>query len=107
MRTMSTIHLDLPAEAIAAYCAKWKIRELALFGSVLRDDFQNASDVDVLVTFATEAHWGLWNIVAAEEELASVFGRPVDLVDRRTVEQSENWIRRREILKSAQTVYAR
>ncbi|MEX0587136.1 MAG: nucleotidyltransferase domain-containing protein [Pirellulales bacterium] len=87
------------------FCSKWKIREFALFGSALRDDFRPDSDVDVLVTFADEAAWGLWDVVKAEEELRDLVGRPVDLVDRRTIENSENWIRRREILGAARTIY--
>jgi predicted nucleotidyltransferase len=57
------------------------------------------------VTFESGARWGLWDIIAAEQELAEIVGRPVDLVERSTVEQSENWIRRDSILRSARTVY--
>jgi hypothetical protein len=89
---------------IEGFCRKWKIVELAFFGSVLRDDFGPDSDVDVLVTWATDAHWG-WNVVDAEEELKEILGRDVDLVDREAVEESENWIRRKLILDSARTFY--
>jgi len=102
---MSTVSLPLPADALARFCEKWKIRELALFGSVLRDDFRPDSDLDVLVTFADDADWGLWDAVRAEEELRDLVGRRVDLVDRRTIENSENWIRRRSILGTARTIY--
>jgi predicted nucleotidyltransferase len=78
---------------------------LALFGSVLRDDFRPDSDVDVLVTFAPEAHHGLFDLVDMEDELSVIFGRRVDLVERPGVERSENYIRRRSILRSAQPVY--
>lgn len=86
---------------IEAFCQKWRIVELAFFGSVLRDDFGPDSDVDVLVTYAEDAHWG-WDIVEAEDELAVILGRRVDLVDRRAIEESENWIRRKAILESAE-----
>ena len=92
-------------ERIAEFCRRWKITELAFFGSVLRDDFRPDSDVDVLVTFATDADWGLWDAVAMEDELSAILGRRVDLVSRRAVERSDNWIRRRAILAAAEPVY--
>lgn len=103
---MVALPIELKADHIEDYCRKWKIRQFALFGSVLREDFGPDSDVDVLVTFDDSARWGLWDLIAAEEELAELLGRPVDLVERRSVEQSENWIRRKSILDSARTIYA-
>lgn len=99
--------IGMSTQQIEAFCRKWKIREFALFGSVLREDFGPDSDVDVLVTFEDSARWGLWDVIAAEEELAELLGRPVDLVERNSVEQSENWIRRKSILDSARTIYGR
>lgn len=99
----SNIHI--PKSRLAKYCSKWKITELSLFGSVLRDDFQLSSDVDVLVTFVEDARWSLFDLVNAQAELAGILGRPVDLIERRAVERSENYIRRRHILASAETVY--
>lgn len=93
-------------EAIAAFCRRWKITELSLFGSVLRDDFRPDSDVDVLVTFAPDAHWGLFAHIQMEDELSTIVGRPVDLVSRWAVEHSHNWIRRTSILQSAEPIYA-
>jgi len=91
---------------VEAFCRKWKITELALFGSVLRDDFRPDSDVDVLVSFAPDADWSLLDHLAMEEELAGILGRKVDLVSRRAVERSANRIRRQAILGSAEVVYA-
>ena len=91
---------------VEAFCRKWKITELALFGSVLRDDFRPDSDVDVLVSFAPDADWSLLDHMAMEEELAGILGRKVDLVSRRAVERSANRIRRQAILSSAEVVYA-
>src|SRR5262245_50451704 len=102
---MKTANIELPAEAIAAFCRRWKVSELALFGSVLRDDFRPESDVDVLVTFTPDAQWGLFDLVRMESELAAIAGRKVDLVERSSVEQSKNYIRRRHILNSAEPVY--
>jgi predicted nucleotidyltransferase len=93
-------------ESLAEFCRRWLVAELALFGSVLRDDFGPESDVDVLVTFAPDADWSLFDHVKMAEELKALFKREVDLVSRRAVERSQNWIRRRSILNSAQVVYA-
>jgi len=90
---------------IADFCRKWKIRELALFGSVLREDFRPDSDVDVLVTFEEDAGWSLFDHVRMEDELATIVGRKVDVLSRRAVERSENWIRRKAILESAVQYY--
>ena len=86
---------------LAAFCRRWGVADLALFGSVLRDDFGPASDVDVLVAFAPGARPSLFDLAEMEAELAELVGREVDLVTRRSVEESDNWIRRREILGSA------
>jgi uncharacterized protein len=99
------MNIEVPKESIAEFCQKWKIVELSLFGSVLRDDFRPDSDVDVLVTFAPDGRYSLFDLVHIEEELEKMLGRKVDLVERRAIEQSENYIRRKHILNSAQTVY--
>jgi type III restriction enzyme len=96
------IHVD--RARIEAFCKKWMITEFAFFGSVLRDDFRPDSDVDVLVRFAPDAKIG-WNIIDAQDELQEIFGRDVDLVERPAVEASENYIRRKRILSSAETFY--
>jgi hypothetical protein len=95
-----------PKEKIVEFCSRWKIAEFAVFGSVLRDDFGPTSDVDVLVTFASDARWSLLDHVEMQDELTALFGRKVDLVNRRGIERSRNAIRRREILDSAEIIYA-
>jgi len=97
--------IPIDRNKIAEFCRRWKITEFALFGSVLRDDFRPDSDVDVLVTFAPDAEWSLFDDVDMEEELSAIFGRKVDLVSRRAVERSDNWIRRKAILSTAEPVY--
>jgi hypothetical protein len=104
---MATTAIEIPEEELAAFCRKWKIREVSLFGSVLRDDFGPDSDVDVMVRFEPGTAFSLLDMVDAELELARIVGRPVDLLERSAVESSENWIRRRRILESARTIYAR
>jgi predicted nucleotidyltransferase len=91
---------------LADFCQRWKVSELALFGSVLGDDFRPESDVDVLVAFLPDAEWSLLDHVQMEEELSTLLGRAVDLVSKKAVERSENWLRRRAILESAEVVYA-
>lgn len=103
---MAKIQIEIPKEEIAAFCRKWKITEFALFGSVLREDFRPDSDIDVLVTFAPDARYSLFNLVEMQEELQQIFGRKVDLIEREAVEQSQNYIRRKHILSSLEPIYA-
>jgi len=93
-------------ETIAEFCRKWKITEFALFGSVLREDFRPDSDVDVLVTFSPGSDWGVEHLLDMKEELEALFGRAVDLVEKRLVEESRNYIRRKHILSHMEAVYA-
>ena len=104
----STIHphVAVTDEQIAAFCRKWQITRFELFGSVLRDDFRPDSDVDVLVTFAPDAHRTLIDLGRMENELKALFGREVDLATRRSVENSRNYLRRADILGSVRQVYA-
>ena len=100
------VRIEIPSEQIAGFCQRWKITEFGLFGSVLREDFGPESDVDVLVTFAPEACWSLFDLVLMENELSQILTREVDLVEREAVARSPNYIRRRNILQSAQVIYA-
>ncbi len=98
--------LRVAPDALEAWCAKWKVVELAFFGSVLREDFRPDSDVDVMVVFAEDARWGLFEFSAMADELEGLFSRPVDLLTRRSIEQSHNWIRKKAILEGSRVVYA-
>lgn len=98
--------LKIPKTQIADFCHRWHITEFAIFGSALRDDFRPDSDIDVLVTFAPEAAWSLLDHVTMQDELETIFGRKVDLLSRRGVERSRNYLRRQAILDSAEVVYA-
>jgi predicted nucleotidyltransferase len=101
---MTTFAFPLPTDAITQFCRRWKIRELALFGSVIRADFGPESDVDVLVTFADDADWGLLTHMQMQQELTTILQRPIDLVSKRALEQSPNWVRREAILSTAQVI---
>lgn len=98
--------IPLPMAEIRAFCDQWMIAEFALFGSVLREDFNEASDIDVLVVFQADAHPTLLDMVSMEESLAAIFGRKVDLMTRKEIETSPNYIRRKAILESARVIYA-
>lgn len=95
--------LGVAPETIDAFCRRWQIRELSLFGSALREDFRADSDVDFLVVFEPEARWDLWDLTAIEDELQRLFGRRVDLVEKRAL---KNPFRRFDILTTRQVVYA-
>lgn len=104
--TRAASRVRLSTEQIAAFCERWGVAEVALFGSVLRDDFKPDSDVDVLVRFRQEATPSLFSLVRMEAELAELTGRPIDLVEWEAVEQSRNYIRREAILASAKVIHA-
>jgi predicted nucleotidyltransferase len=97
---------DIPVQAVAAFCRRWNIVELALFGSILREDFNPQSDIDVLVRFQDGAQVSLADFVKMADELEAMFGRKVDLLTRSSVEQSRNYLRRKEILNTAEVIYA-
>lgn len=78
---------------------------MSLFGSALTDSFRPDSDIDLLVTFTPEAAWSLFDRFSMEEELSAILGREVDLISRRTIERSQNWIRRQAILESAEPYF--
>lgn len=100
-----TARIEIPSKRIAAFCERWSITKLALFGSVLRDDFGPDSDIDVLAGFDEAAHHTLFDMDQMEEELKGIFGRDVDLVSWRGVERSPNYLRRKSILQSVELVY--
>lgn len=100
-----TFRINLPMNIIGEFCRKWEITQLSLFGSALRDDFTDRSDLDLLATFAPDAEWSLFDHVEMEQELGRLLGRRVDLITRDGLEQSRNWLLRKEILQSAQVVY--
>lgn len=100
------MEIEVPVARLDKFCRRWKIDELRVFGSALRDDFRADSDLDLLVRFAPDADWSLIYRVVMEEELSGVVGRKVDLVSERAIERSSNWIRRKAILESAEPYFA-
>ena len=100
---MKQIRITLPHKKIEEFCTKWKISEMALFGSVLSEEFHPDSDVDVLVSFRDDADWGLFEFVDMIDELGVVFGRKVDLVEKDSL---RNPFRRQAILADNEVIYA-
>jgi len=95
--------IDFYKKQIIDFCKKWRVKEFSIFGSFLRDDFCEDSDVDVLLTFFKDAHYSLFDLLEMQEELETLFGREVDLVEK---EGLRNPIRRKSILKNREIIYA-
>ncbi|HJZ11987.1 MAG TPA: nucleotidyltransferase family protein [Acidobacteriota bacterium] len=93
----------IPRKKISEFCRRWKVVEFSLFGSALRPDFRPDSDVDVLVTFSKAAQISLFDLVQMKLDLEKMFHRPVDIIEKDAL---ENPFRKREILRTAQVVYA-
>ena len=100
---MATPQLSVPREGIAEFCRRWNVAELSFFGSVMRDDFRPDSDVDVLVTFTPGAAWSLLDLVAMQDELSTLLGRSVDLIEEAAL---RNPYRRSAIKHSKHVLYA-
>jgi predicted nucleotidyltransferase len=104
-REVKKLKIELPQQIISEFCQKWQISEMYLFGSVLREDFRPDSDIDILVSFQDSVSWGLLEFSRMKRELENLLGRKVDLLTKKSIEQSHNWIRQREILETAQVIY--
>jgi predicted nucleotidyltransferase len=100
---MGKIRITLPQKEIEEFCLKWKISEMALFGSVLSDEFRSDSDIDVLVSFKDDDGWGLFDFVDMIDELKAIFGWKVDLVEKDSL---RNPFRRQAILAGNEVIYA-
>lgn len=103
---MSELQIIIPQNILETFCKKWKIKTFYFFGSVLRSDFnQSESDVDIMVEFKSDAEWTLLDHVEMRDELISIVKRPVDLLTKRSIERSQNTLRKEEILRTAKAVY--
>ena len=96
------MNLPFDRNRIAEFCRRWNVVELAIFGSVARGDFREDSDIDVMVSFAPEAHIGLLSLAHMENELSAMFNRKVDLVTKGGLKP----LIRDEIIAEAQVLYA-
>ena len=100
---MRQIRITLPQKEIEDFCLKWKVSEMALFGSVLSDEFRSDSDIDILISFKDDAEWGLFDFVDMVDELKAIFGRKVDLVEKDSL---RNPFRKQRILGNNEVIYA-
>ena len=97
------IKIAVPKRKISGFCHRWKIVEFGIFGSLLREDFKSNSDIDVLVTFASNSKTILFDLAQMQIELERLFGRPVDILEK---EGLRNPFRKREILKTTKVIYS-
>jgi predicted nucleotidyltransferase len=97
--------IEISKDKIEEFCRDNHIRSMALFGSVLREDFGPDSDIDIMVEFEEGKEPGLFELVDMQESLSNILGRKVDLVERKGVERSENYIRKKHILQNLETIY--
>ena len=103
---MNTENLGVKSSIIADFCRRWKIQRLAVFGSAAGGVLRPDSDIDLLVTFALDADWTMFDHYRMENELVELFARDVDLVNIRALEENPNRNYQRQILNSAKVVYA-
>ncbi|BAY54387.1 hypothetical protein NIES2135_12040 [Leptolyngbya boryana NIES-2135] len=103
LQTVLRDRLQTTQARIAELCQRWQIQEFAIFGSVLRKDFRPNSDVDVLITFAPQHPWNLFDFMDLQRELEALFGRSVDLIQKKEL---QNPYRRANILQSHRIIYA-
>jgi len=103
---MTPLNLGVEADRIADFCRRWKISRLLVFGSFVRGELVPDSDIDLLVTFRSDADWTMFDHFTMEEELSQLFGREVDLISIKALEENQNPIYRRQILDSARQIYA-
>ena len=98
--------IDLGSDEIRQFCTRWKVRQLDVFGSLVRGDFGPDSDVDFLVEASEDAEWDLHDLFDMREELVNIVGRPVDLLTRYSVDSDSNALFRQSVLECVQTIYA-
>ncbi|CCQ56444.1 nucleotidyltransferase family protein [Crocosphaera watsonii] len=98
--------LGLSRTRIAQFCQKWGIIELSLFGSILGNQFSQDSDIDILLRFSPNSRQGLLTLAKIKHELEEKTGRVIDIAVKESIENSENEIRRQEILNTAKVIYA-
>jgi predicted nucleotidyltransferase len=99
---MSELKINISPENLAAFCQRYQVRRMSLFGSVLREDFQEESDVDVLVQFDPDARVSFMTLGKMRRELTAIFQRPVDVIPQDGLKP----VIREQVLSSAYEVYA-
>lgn len=103
---MTVNRINIQEDKLAEICNRYKINELALFGSSLREDFSDDSDIDLLYVFEENTTHSLFDVAEIKEEFEKLFGRPVDFVSRKAIERSRNIYRKEGILGNIRVIYA-
>jgi uncharacterized protein len=101
---MTIPHISIPYDSLDAFCRRHQIYKVALFGSVLRDDFRADSDIDILIDVEAPS---LAKLLQIEEAFSRLFGRAVDVGEWQAVEEDSYFLRRNEILSGLQVIYER
>jgi len=99
------ISIPIPTHELESFCRRWKIRKLAFFGSVLRDDFHPSSDIDILVDFNADADWSMLDHIEMQQELQELLEHRVDLITQRGLDASKNWLFREEVQETALVLF--
>ena len=102
---MTPANLKIDDAAIADFCRRWKIKQLAVFGSAVSGNLRPDSDIDLLVTFAPDAGWTMFDHYQMENELTEMLAREVDLVSIQALNENPNPVYREQILHSAKVLY--
>jgi hypothetical protein len=103
---MTLNNINIQEDKLSEICRRYMIRELALFGSALREDFNEESDVDLLVEFKPDSRISLFDIVDLKDELEKLFDREVDIVSKNAIRRSRNYIKKKAILENYKVIYA-
>ena len=102
-----TLHnIYIGEDQIKEICNRFLIKELAIFGSVLRDDFNESSDIDLLIEFTPDSRISFFDIIDIQDEFKKLFGREVDIVSKNAIRRSRNYIRKKTILENHKVIYA-
>lgn len=103
---MTINNLNIPEEKLTEICKRYKISELALFGSALKENFNDRSDIDLLYVFEENTTHSLFDVAEIKVEFEKFFGRPVDFISRKAIERSRNLYKRKGILENVKVIYA-
>jgi hypothetical protein len=97
--------VDIPVEPLHKFCLHWKVSELAVFGSDIHENYLLENDLDMLISFKDDTHWELFDLVNMESELGVIFNKEIDLVEKKAVTNSKNYLRRKGILDNIQIIF--
>jgi len=97
---------EIQESKLNSICKRYSLIEVALIGSVLREDFNNKSDIDLLIEFSPDNGFSLFDLVELKEEFEKLFSREVDIVSKRAIEKSKNNLRKKAILENYKVIYA-